>query len=249
MSKIKSLAKEGLRKILGTEDYLKFISRGYFIMFSKGLLGKSQADVYYLRQLIKPGDTCIDIGGNLGYYTVPLSKYVYPGGMIITVEPVPLFAKILRKNVELFGKPVVSVNQVALGKEEGATITMGTPSVGGTFRHGCTKIKEDESENFADTYEVIMRNPKNLFSNLQKIDFIKCDVEGYELVIFNELMPLIEKHRPIILIEFQIEHKQKIHKMLSERGYKMKILVNNILKEISLDSKEHPATDNFYFIP
>lgn len=50
-------------------------------------------------------------------------------------------------------------------------------------------------------FEAEMRRGSVLFADLPKIDFIKCDIEGYEGVVIPELRPLIERHLPTVLIE------------------------------------------------
>lgn len=50
-------------------------------------------------------------------------------------------------------------------------------------------------------FEAEMRRGSELFASLDRIDLIKCDIEGYELVVMTEMRPLLERHHPTVLIE------------------------------------------------
>src|SRR6266853_6141716 len=54
-----------------------------------------------IRRLVKAGDYCIDVGANLGYYTISLATWVGPRGLVVAFEPFPGNFAILEKNVYL----------------------------------------------------------------------------------------------------------------------------------------------------
>ena len=54
---------------------------------------------------------------------------------------------------------------------------------------------------------------------MEKIDFIKCDIEGYERIVLPELRPLIEKFHPTVLVETDGESRQQMIRMFAELGY------------------------------
>ena len=62
-----------------------------------------------------------------------------------------------------------------------------------------------------------MRRGSELFGHLTRIDFIKCDVEGYEVVIMEEMRPLLERFRPTVLIETGGENRDRIVALFTER--------------------------------
>lgn len=47
----------------------------------------------------------------------------------------------------------------------------------------------------AVTFTARMRRGSELFAGLERLDFVKCDVEGYELIVMHELRPLLERFR------------------------------------------------------
>ena len=223
-----------LYRLLSLENYLRVVSRMYFIYRALGFGRKGRAleYVYHLSQLVKSGDTVIDIGANLGYYTCPLADLVGQGGRVYAVEPVPVIFSVLKRNV---GKRQnVELLNYALGEEE-RTIEMANDSVAaaGYFGTGRNFVSEGELSKDAVRFTAQMRRGSELFGSLKKIDFIKCDIEGYERVVLPELRPLIEKFHPTVLVETDGESRQQIIKMFTELGYSAYMLVGD--KEVTLD--------------
>ena len=106
-----------LYRLLSLENYLRVVSRMFFLYRTLGLGrgGRALEYVYHLPQLVKKGDTVIDIGANLGYYTCPLADLVGAEGKVYAVEPVPVIFSVLKRNV---GKRKnVELLNYALGKE------------------------------------------------------------------------------------------------------------------------------------
>ena len=55
------------------------------------------------------------------------------------------------------------------------------------------------------TAHVSLKKGSELFKNLSRIDYIKCDIEGYEWIVFQEIKKLIIQHRPIVQVEIAEE--------------------------------------------
>lgn len=236
-----------LADTLGVETYLKLVSSSYIQMVNAGLLKKKYPELFYLNHVIKAGDHCIDLGANVGYYATRLSKICGPQGKVYAVEPVNLFRQVLETNLRKFNCLNTEVIPFALGSEN-KVITMGTPEIAGVFRHGLTKIIEKEEEKFAQTYEVNMRIPDELFSKLTRLDFIKCDVEGYEVHIFPDFIKTIERFNPLVQIEISSrENRNYMFKLFSNLGYEIFKLDKTEL--VKLDEKEavHYDQGDFYF--
>ena len=84
----------------------------------------------------------------------------------------------------------------------------------------------DAAGDGAVTFTAQMRRGSELFAGLERLDLIKCDVEGYELVIMREIRPLLERFRPTVLIETGGENRPQIIALFTELGYKGYILEN-----------------------
>ena len=223
-----------LYRMLSLENYLRVVSRMYFLYRALGFGRKGRAleYVYHLSQLVKSGDTVIDIGANLGYYTCPLADLVGSEGRVYAVEPVPVIFSVLKRNVGKRGN--VELLNYALG-EECRTIEMANDSVAaaGYFGTGRNFVSEGELSQDAVRFTAHMRRGSELFAELRKIDFIKCDIEGYERVVLPELKPLIEKFHPTVLVETDGESRRQMIDMFTELGYKAFMLEAG--REVELD--------------
>ena len=224
-----------LYRLLPLEGYLRVVSRLFFLYRALGIgrTGRALEYNYHLQQLVKEGDTVIDIGANLGYYTRPLADIVGATGEVYAVEPVPVIFSVLKRNVG--GRKNVTLLNYALGSEE-RTIEMANDSVAaaGYFGTGRNFVSDGELSGDAIRFSAQMVRGSKLFADLKRIDFIKCDIEGYERIVIPELQPLIERHHPTVLIETDGETRQEIIKMFSQMGYRAYMLENG--KEVTLDA-------------
>ena len=223
-----------LYRLLSLENYLRVVSRMFFLYRALGLGrgGRALEYVYHLPQLVKQGDKVIDIGANLGYYTCPLADLVGESGRVYAVEPVPVIFSVLKRNV---GKRRnVELLNYALGEQE-RTIERANDSVAsaGYFGTGRNFVSEGELSKDAVRFTAQMKRGSELFGGMEKIDFIKCDIEGYERVVLPELRPLIEKFHPTVLVETDGESRQQMIRMFTELGYSAYMLVGG--KEVTLD--------------
>ena len=209
-----------LFKLLGPARYLQWTSRAFFVAYDRDRLRNDPTYYchYLVHDLVRPGDTVIDIGANLGYYSVLLARRVGERGRVYSVEPVPLFRKVLARNTQKFGQ--VKILPYALGAEAGR-VRLGTPLTNGKFRHGLTHvIDERTAETFSHTFEAEMRVPGTLFADLTRLDYLKMDVEGYEIVILPELLPLVRRFRPILQIETPFADRPAIMHLLAAENYR-----------------------------
>ena len=220
-----------LRKLLvktfGFKNYIRLVSKIYITLVGAGLMQRKYPELFFLKKIIKPGFTCLDIGANLGYYSTFLSRIVGPAGKVLAIEPVPLFQEIWRSNVKASGISNLSMWPYALGGEN-TRIQMGTPERDGLLHHGMTKIINSAKDNYARTYEVEMKIPDELFINLNRLDFVKCDVEGYEFEVFRNMQETLRKFQPVIQTELNgKENRQQVNELLTQIGYQVYILSSN----------------------
>jgi FkbM family methyltransferase len=238
-----------LFRLLGEERYLKLLNRGFFFSYNTGLLKSDEGYKYhyFVRQLIKEGDTVVDIGANLGYFTKLFSKWVGNSGRVIAIEPVPLYNRIIkwacakRKNITLY--------PYALGKEN-KKVHLVTPDHFGYLRTGLPHIYDEKNNKALSEYEFSfeaeMKKAGELFATFERIDFLKCDIEGYEEVVIPEILPVLEKLKPIIQIETWGDHKPVVEAALTGAGFEKYYVIKNSLKK-AVAGEEDPPGD-FIFI-
>ncbi|MFC5270648.1 FkbM family methyltransferase [Adhaeribacter terreus] len=218
------LLRKLLENILGFKGYLRFVSKTYLIMVGAGLMQKKYPELFFLKKIIRPGFICIDIGANLGYYSTFLSKLAGPQGRVLAVEPIPLFQQIWKDNVKASGVDNLELLPYALGSENGV-IQMGTPERNGLLHHGMTKVVSSADEKYAHFYDVSMKIPDELFAGLERLDFVKCDVEGFEYQVFSNMQATLTKYKPLIQTELNgDENRDNVIGLLEKLGYRVHVL-------------------------
>ena len=201
INKVKSL----LFKLLKIDGYLTVIQKTYLAAFRLGLLKNNPSYKwhYFVKDFLKEGDHILDIGSNLGYFTLQFADKVKSSGHLYCVEPVEPFQKQLKKLIA--GKSNVTLLPFALGEENDKKVTLGIPTEFqklGYLRHGTTTLLHGEkSADGKYSFVATMKKGSELFNNLPKIDYIKCDIEGYENVVFTEMRNIIEKYQPLVQLE------------------------------------------------
>lgn len=215
--------KRTLHRALGPERYLRLVAAGYFAASRAGLLrGRAEyAAHHFLPRLVRPGDTAVDVGANLGYYTVPLAGLVGPTGRVLAVEPVPLYRRVLERRTRRLAN--VTVLPFALGERDGVPVRLSLPAGAAPYRHGLMRLQEDAgapAANEAPGFEATMRQGSVLFSDLDRLDFLKCDVEGYEVPVLPEMIAVIERHRPILQVETEGPNRDRLVELFEGLGYR-----------------------------
>lgn len=208
-----------LYRMLPLGGYLRTVSALFFVAHRLGIGRHAPATEYtfHLKNLMRAGDLAIDIGANLGYYARLMARIAGRDGHVYAVEPVAPIRRVLERNLRGCGNTVIL--PYALGAAEGQ-IRMGNATVrtGGYFGTGQNFVMEASDE--ADVeFTAEMRRGSELFGHLTRIDFIKCDVEGYETIIMEEMRPLLERFRPTVLIETGGENRARIVGLFTELGY------------------------------
>ncbi|WP_418386796.1 FkbM family methyltransferase [Alistipes dispar] len=208
-----------LYRTLPLEGYLRAVSRLFFLWQRLGLGRRAPETeyVYHLPQLVRAGDTCIDIGANLGYYARTISRLAGPAGRVYAVEPVAPIRKVLSRNLRRCGN--TEILPFALGAAAGP-VRMGNDSAreNGYFGTGRNFVNEDGGRSDVE-FTAEMRRGSELFARLPRLDFIKCDIEGYEAVVMEEMRPLLERFRPTVLIETGGENRPRIVRLFTRLGY------------------------------
>ena len=151
------------------------------------------ADNY--RRFLELGDVAIDIGVNHGFHYDRLKTCVGVMGRVVGFEPVPDFIAVVRDR----RGDEMEIRQKALSTEPGH----------GTFLHMTTAIgesgfKERESEGArgAKKIDVEISTLDLELPDLNKLAFVKIDVEGHEISVLKGGASLINRTRPSIAIEY-----------------------------------------------
>jgi len=146
--------------------------------------------------IVRKGDVVIDIGANVGYYTTLFADLVGPGGQVHAFEPVPSTFELLCKETRRFpGHKNVSLNCFALGDLNGNAVIY----VPNDDHAQAALVRRRESREV----NVKMIRLDRYAEGLPKIDFVKCDVEGAELLVLRGGESTLRRCRPKIFLEIE----------------------------------------------
>ena len=208
--------KKLIYRSVSCENYLRILQRSYFILYKTGVLKfDSKFDChYFVRNLIKKGDVIIDIGANLGYYSILFAKWAGTTGKIYSVEPITVYNKIFNEKAKKYRQ--ITLYPYALGEEEKEVELVNH----GYLRTGLPRVYDAKKDGAIDHYEfrvkAQMKKASELFENLDRIDYIKCDIEGYEFNVLSDIKGLLSKFKPIVQVE---GNDIKIFDLFNELGY------------------------------
>jgi len=160
-----------------------------------------------LKEIIEPGMICLDIGANMGYYTLLLAKLIGDKGKVFAFEPMNSFER-LKTNVSLN-----NFNNIILEKKAVSDVSKSNENVNfkSHYRVNSEDIKKKEIVDCVSIDDYIFIN------NINKIDFIKIDVDGFESKVIYGAKETIKKFKPIIFIEigyFENQPKKDIYKLI-----------------------------------
>ena len=105
----------------------------------------------------------------------------------------------------------------------------------GYFGTGRNFVSEGALSKDAVRFTAQMRRGSELFADLERVNFIKCDIEGYERVVIPEMRTIIERHHPTVLIETDGQTRREIIAMFEGMGYRAYMLENG--REVALDKE------------
>jgi FkbM family methyltransferase len=175
-----------------------------------------------IADLLKPGETFIDVGANSGFFTLLAASRVGPGGRVLAFEPVPSMHKRLVENIALNGINNVSVHNVALSNTEGAF-----PLFEGPEGHkGISSLRH--IDNSAATIEVKTVPLDTFRDTLSAVSLVKIDVEGAEQLALEGMAHILKRDHPYVVIEITDDYLQafghsaiRLASYLTEMGYRM----------------------------
>lgn len=207
-------------------------------------------DSEMLYRLVKSEDIIFDIGANIGWYSIHLAK-MYKNATIYAFEPIPETFNQLKKNSELNRVNNIVFNNFALSDKTQILPFFYSPNVTGAASSlniiGDDKMLELSCQSTTiDNY--VIENKIN------KLDFIKCDVEGAELMVFKGGVKSIMKFKPVVFSEMLRKwaakfgyHPNDIIIFFKELGYNCYVTELGKLKLMKIVDDETIET-NFFFL-
>lgn len=219
-----------------------------------------QKELEIMNQYCPPKAHILDIGANIGNHTIYFSKF-FSAEVIYPIEPVRRSYTMLLANLALNYCHNVNVDYV--GVAFGHTDTTGYPLQTLSNNLGSTRlaVTPEDYKAFADsnpgwdgvTYEPVkVIRGDDIFADM-RIDFIKMDIEGMEIVALEGLKECIDKNRPNMFIEVSVGNEKEFHEWVKANNYKIvwediepNIFCNYIVIPESKDGKNTDMWSSYF---
>lgn len=238
-----------LKKIIYGRDLIIKHNKHKFPYYGNGdrseVMYHSNWNKFYKEELVKinehvtKGDVVIDVGGNLGFYTLILSELVGTAGKVYTFEPSPEIFERLNRTILINNLYNVESFMVGFGEEEGKTELYYNPSQSGLS----SIVQKISSGTIAEEIKLTTLN-KFSCKIKKRISFIKIDTEGYEPQVLLGGTSVLLNDKPTICIELggeYIESSIAALKILEKFDY--------MGTGFHIDLMEIPPGTNFIFKP
>jgi FkbM family methyltransferase len=208
-----------------------------------------QREIELLAERLRPGSVLVDIGANVGLHSIQLAKLV-PQLTVVAFEPVGHTFAALQRNIAKNGvEAQVRPVHLALSDEPG------TLRLTNQLQLGNFVVPEGQPAASGVTEEVEAKRLDNLQDILPpRIDAIKCDVEGVETSVLRGARAILERDRPLLMLEIDDRLASRyghsgaeLVRYLSELGYGYERIVGDELLPPS-DSLASDLSEGHNFI-
>jgi FkbM family methyltransferase len=152
----------------------------------------------FWNNFIQPGMIVLDIGANIGYYSLMAAKRTGKTGKVYAFEPVNNTFRLLVENIRINGFTNISAHKIAFSDTSGKTEIFTADSK----NTGMSSFSEHvHFSGIKESVDMIEGDAFIASLNPLKIDLVKIDVEGAELKVLKGMIQSIIKFRPLILME------------------------------------------------
>lgn len=220
------VVRQGQNWVLNPSDY---VHRDLFWLGSKDLW-----EMYHIKKIVKKEDVIFDIGSNFGYYSVRIATSLKKKCSIYAFEPCLSTYERLLTHIRLNNlRNCIHASRIALSDQidgEGVLCTRSDNS-------GATYIKKEVTGNDCSLTSL---DHFVLINNIPTVNFMKIDVEGFEMHVLRGGIKIIKEKKPIILIELNPVCLERcgvkvddLLNLLSTFGYKFFVANRKKLKTLS----------------
>jgi len=214
---------------------------------------KFEPEVEALSKLIHQGHYCFDVGGAYGRYAFPLSGMVGRDGRIYSFEPGSYSYKVFSFVKFYFGLKNVALIKKAVSDKAGSIELCLPPKKSGKLGASLAHIHLGKKEDsFCETVDMMTLDDFAGLEALPRLDLIKCDTEGSELLVFQGARATIERFKPVVLTEIDANNLARYHQKPSDvvnffRQWKYRLMIWQAGAFVPAADAE--KSGNYFFIP
>lgn len=193
--------------------------------------------------------TVLDIGANIGWYSLNILKQ-FPSMRVFSFEPGPVTYERLKKNFELNGLSTERLINLGLYKEKGILDFYYDTEESGASSLVNLRDKDGVRK---DSVQMVKLDDWVAEQEIDRVDFVKCDVEGSEFFVYQGGAKTIERCRPIIFSEMLRKwcekfnyHPNDIIDFLGGLGYGCFVISGDGLTEVDMVTESTVETNYFF---
>lgn len=192
-------------------------------------------DEYFLKEILNPGDTYVDVGANIGTLVLTASNTVSNSGEVVGIEAHPETFKNLEANIKLNKFTNIKLIRSAVGNHKGSLFFSNINS------DDQNKVLLEQKSGI----EIEVNSLDELLSEYSNISLLKIDVEGYEKYVLEGALETLKKTK-IILFESWEEHFANygydtghIIQILNDQGFEVYKKDNDKLQLLKVDYRSN----------
>lgn len=208
--------------------------------------------IKFIKNQLYEGEIFIDIGANVGAYSLVASRFVGRSGKVIAFEPASKSFLRLTKNISINGlKNIIAERKAVLDKNTRIDLY-----VSGNHNLGMTSIFHHDSESgITENVEAVTLDDYVEKNEISRINTVKIDIEGSEMLSLKGMQKILERIRPRILIELKEEtltrsglQVKDVDDFMIKAGYNKFIIdePGNISNDLT---RQHKDYHNFLYLP
>jgi FkbM family methyltransferase len=207
------------------------------------------AERVMMMKLIHPKACVLDIGANIGWYAIDIAK-TYPSSRVHAFEPIPLTYSFLEENIQLNSLTNITPHSFGLSDQEQEL----------TFYYYQQGSANASAANLSERQDAqlltcpVQRLDDFVNANRLRVDFIKCDVEGAELQVFQGAVETLRRDKPVVFTEMLRKwaakfdyHPNEMIDLFAALDYRCFVVEGEDLKEIK-EITEDTIETNFFFL-
>jgi FkbM family methyltransferase len=178
----------------------------------------------YIRRTLRPGDVFVDVGANIGYYSLLAASLVRSTGAVVAIEASPQICALLQKNIELNAVPNVRVVNCAAAYDAGEIPVYAAKS----DNIGQTSTMPRGGNIYAGTVQALPL--QNILTESEALGarIIKIDVEGAEPPILRSILENLNRYSPNCEVAAEISvDNEDVLAFMRRHGFNAYIMEND----------------------
>lgn len=217
-------------------------------IFFTGVYDQNGLD--FIKTILKEGDTFIDIGANIGCFTLVGAQIVGNSGRVIAFEPVDIVSKKLEQNITLNRLVNVCIEKKAVFENNGVLQL----HLANQENLGMSSVNRHDSESgVVINVEAVSLDEYLKYEKIDEIKLIKIDIEGAELYALRGMETTLSEYKPVLIVEVSpevtksSEERLQVFNYLIERNYE-RFVIQDDGELIQPDDQNLIDHSNFVFI-